>query len=105
MRCGGNTTTIKRLVNPEGSNSMCSQKILVEVEFFIEHRVNVHTPKGKEWALNVRTGNQDKWTISTWNQKPSDLTVNNTIKIFSRAIKFWNSRPAIVEVPTFIQLN
>ena len=49
-----------------------------EIVFELVERRNVHRVSAKEWALNIRFDGGENWTVESWQQEPSEETIDRT---------------------------
>lgn len=68
------------------------------VAFFTEERLNCFAKNGKEWALYAYFDRDNKWTVHTWEIKPSKKAIQETIDIAMRAFEFYHRS---LKIPRF----
>ena len=68
------------------------------VTFFVEDRPNCFAKTGKEWALHAGFDKDNKWTVHTWEAKPSKQAVQDAIDIAMRSFEFYHRH---LEIPRF----
>lgn len=65
----------------------------VSVQFKVEKRRNVHVKNEIEWALNMRINESDWWTVHTWDNKPTQESIDSVVDLSLRTIEVWDRRP------------
>ena len=68
------------------------------IRFSVDERNNAHAKRGKKWALKIKIGNCDPWTIHCWDKKPSQQDVGDSKQIALRAMEFYHRH---MEIPRF----
>ena len=62
----------------------------MKAKFYVESRVNVHVPGGREWALYVSLDGGSPWVVATWAKSPAIKTVEETIKVVVRSFEIYH---------------
>jgi len=69
-----------------------------QIIFSLYERNNVYRKSGKEWALNAQLIGHYTWTMKTWESKPAEKTVADTIKTILRAFEYYHKH---LQIPPF----
>lgn len=72
--------------------------ISTQVHFWVDERTNSFYKSGKEWALHVQLVGYEPWVITTWDSKPSTVTIATTKTIVMRSFEFYHRH---LRIPTF----
>lgn len=65
--------------------------IMNKPHFYIEKRINVFAKNGHEWVLNVQL-NQEIWTLTSWNKKPSTEDVQMAVNLVMRSFEVYHKQ-------------
>jgi hypothetical protein len=65
------------------------------VAFSVIERPNTFKKAGKEWALNVKIGDHNHWTLKTWDTNPRESAVEDTKEVILRAFEFYHRHLSI----------
>lgn len=69
-----------------------------QVHFRLYERTNAFRKAGKDWALSAQFVGDQLWVIRSWENKPSDNTVEDTKAIAMRCFEFYHRH---LKIPSF----
>jgi hypothetical protein len=64
--------------------------INTSIYFNVYERRNVHAKRGKEWVLSAKIDNNSRWTLATWDKKPTKAQIRFAKDLVIRSCLFYH---------------